>query len=361
MIGLLTFHKVTNYGAVLQAYALQTVIKQLGYESEYVDFTYNPSNGCSSASQKNHFTKLKKLKHPFKLLYSRKKFKRFDTFCKENIRISKKTYYGDKSMTDCFGYDSFIVGSDQVWNFDITNNSTSYLLDFVKDDIPKNSYATSIGKDSLTEEEKLIFKKNLNRFDNISVREEKAAEILRQILNKKIHTCLDPTLLLDSDVWSKMAKYPKYTKYVLIYAMAETQGLIKRAKEIAKRNNLKIIAIGLNKKYKGIKNIYCASPEEWLGFFKSAETIVTNSFHGTAFSLNFNKSVYIEYLPDGWKVNSRLENIVNDFNLNSRILCKNDKIDENSLNYNEINELMTIKRNASLEYLKRICIYNEQN
>lgn len=121
------------------------------------------------------------------------------------------------------------------------------------------------------------------------------------------------------------------------------------------KHNLRILAVGLKKKYSDIKNIYSIGPEEWIGLFKEASIVITNSFHGSVFSLIFNKELYIEYLPSGWNVNSRLENLINEFNLYERVICDNCKGNESELNYKEINNIIDTKKKKSLRYLERVC------
>ena len=264
-----------------------------------------------------------------------------------------KTKYTDKTIKDSSRYDSYIVGSDQSWNLDITNDTLSFLLHFAPNGKKKSSYATSIGLESLSERQKEIFKKHLPGFDNISVREKKGAELIESFTEKEINICLDPTLLLDKKEWSALSKAPKYKKYVLIYAMADSDTLVKKAKELARKNGLKVIAVGLKKDVKGVKNIRTASPQEWLGLIRDASIVVTNSFHGTAFSLNFNKDFYLEYLPQGWSVNSRLENISQMFGIKHRIIGEK-TFQEGEIDYDNVNAVLEKEREKSLGYLRSI-------
>lgn len=354
MIGLLTFHRANNYGAVLQAYALQKTIENMGYENEYIDFILNNPEKIKEFKRANQILKIKKLFSPIKILNQRKRANKFEMFRKRYMRISKNSYFGDRAMKTCTQYDNYIVGSDQVWNFALTNNSKSFLLDFVPDKIPKNSYATSFGVDNLSIEEKSIFQALLNRFDYISVREKEGREIIRDFLSKEVNLCIDPTMLLEKYDWEKIAVEPQNDKYVLIYAMTDTDSMVGFAKKIAQKEKLKIIAIGLKKKYKNVKNIYSAGPEEWVGYIKNASIVITNSFHGSVFSLIFNKNLYIEYLPEGWKVNSRLKNLVNEYGLHDFVLSEKG-VNDKTIDYKIVNMKLLKNKTISIEYLKRIC------
>lgn len=354
MIGLLTFHRANNYGAVLQAYALQNVVEGLGYECEYLDISFNPGQIQETEKQNTMLRKLSKLKNIKGIIRGRKRTASFQKFRKLYLKISEEKFGSDKYITDSSKYESYIVGSDQVWNLNITNSTLSFLLHFVDKNKKKNSYASSFGVETLNEKEKEIFKKYLSRFDNISVREKQGANIISSLIGKEATVCLDPTMLIDKEHWSAMAGRIRYRKYVLIYAMADSAGLIKKAKEIAQKKKLKIIAIGLKNEVKGIKNIRTASPTQWLGLIKNADTVVTNSFHGTAFSLNFNKNFYVEYLPTGWSVNSRLKNIIEMFGLEECLIDEETICDSASINYNNVNKILNEKRVKSLNYLRSI-------
>ena len=137
--------------------------------------------------------------------------------------------------------------------------------------------------------------------------------------------------------------------------MADSDGLIQQAKKISKDRKLPILAIGLKKKYPGIRNLYTVGPEEWLGYFCNASAVVTNSFHGTSFSLIFNKDLYLEYLPSGWSVNSRLENAVKLFGLSERLIGVANQPENHKISYEKINQILKEKRIFSLSYVEKIC------
>ncbi len=352
MIGLLTFQNADNYGAAMQAYALQRVIEEEGRECEYLNIFINTKKVQGTSNINPVIMKLKKFKNIKKKITIRVRSKKFEQFRREYIKISNEKYT-DKTIKDSSRYDSYIVGSDQIWNLDITNDTLCFFLHFAPKSKKKSSYATSIGLESLSERQKEIFAKYLPEFDNISVRENKGAELIESFTEKEINVCLDPTLLLDNKVWSALAKAPKHKNYVLIYAMADSDTLVKKAKELARENGLKVIAVGLKKDVKGVKNIRTASPQEWLGLIRDASIVVTNSFHGTAFSLNFNKNFYLEYLPAGWSVNSRLKNISQMFGIQERIIGEK-AFKKGEIDYDNANAVLEKEREKSLGYLRSI-------
>lgn len=353
MIGLLTFHRANNYGAVLQAYALQHAIEDCGKDCEYLDIVFNKSiknKENLSNTYLNKITSITKLNAKFK---NRIRGSKFNKFREKYIKISEEISGNDIQVKDSDKYDKYIVGSDQVWNFAITNSTKSFLLHFVDTNKQKNSYASSFGIDKLTNAQSRIFSRYLSEFDNISVREEQGKRIISEITNKEVNICLDPTLLLNEEAWSMVWKRPRKKKYVLLYAMADSDGLINTAKKIARLKNIPIFSIGLKRKIKGIKNIETASPEQWLGLIKYADTVITNSFHGTVFSINFKKNFFVEYLPDGWTVNSRLEDAVNKFGLHNVLISKQLNIN-NKPDYDYIHLILEKEKEYSKNYLKNI-------
>ena len=351
MIGLLSFHRAKNYGAVLQAYALQKSIEKEGKDCEYINIRFNSPQGNQQENRKTFLQKFKNIKRKLLLIYRSKKF---CAFCEKYLKVSQESYLGDSNICDMDKYDSYIVGSDQVWNLRLTKETKSFLLHFVSDNKRKNSYASSFGVDSLPEKYERIIEKYLPRFENISVREQQGAELIKKITGIDAVVCLDPTLLLTKQEWTSIEKKSIYKNYVFICAMDDTDTLIERAREIAKKNKLRILAVGLKKNYKGVKNIYAASPEQWLGLINNAHTVVTNSFHGTAFSINLNKEFFVEYLPEGWTVNSRLENIVKLFGIEDRVIGNSAEYSK-EIEFTAINEKLISERKKSLKYLRRIC------
>lgn len=362
MIGLLTLQYADNYGAVLQAYALQKKIGDLGYACEYINFFPNPRAAARVRKPAALFRRALRLLHPIKLKRVLHRRNAFAAFRKKHLHISGKIYRGDSAMHVFFPYDGYIVGSDQVWNFKITNASKAYLLDFVPKGIRKSSYASSFGLSNLGDE-KTLFGELLSSFDDLSVREATGADIINDITGRKAVRCLDPTMLLKRSEWSAVAAAePSSQKYVLIYAMTDTPSLVSAARTAAKKLSCKkIISIGLKESYRGISALNSASPEQWLGCIMNAEAVITNSFHGTAFSIVFQRNFFIEYLPETWEVNSRLKDIVSLLKLEERIVANGCIQNVQIPNYDEINILLDAEREKSIEYLKGVCSHYDKN
>ena len=351
-IKIITFHDAINYGAVLQTYALYNQIKQIinkdssvyvfDHKCGFIQNTYRIFKIEKSA--KNNIKNIILL--PFKLI---KKYK-FESFIRRNIKLTK-------AISD---NDIFITGSDQVWNYNYTNFDKAYFLNFEGNQnkkIYRNSYAASFGFYELPLEVKCEYKNLLKDFSHISVREDSGREIIKDLLDRDASVVLDPTLLLNKADWMKLCKIRKKNNYVLLYLLSTTQTIISFAENLSKMLNYKVIYItdAIIKSIKNCNYKRIEGPEEWLSLFLNADCIVTNSFHGIAFSINFNKPFFTELLPPPAPVNTRIENILDLFELRSRQIIdgKNDNINV-PIDYDKVNSKLDKERSKSINYLKSI-------
>lgn len=378
-IGIITIVKVNNYGAELQAFALERKLQQLGYDTEIIDYLY----------YKNWKYKDSKMSKPFismnykeKILYwikyrlinfsivhilpfvnktIKKRNNNFLEFHKINTKFSHQEY---SSMTTLYNnppqYDIYIVGSDQVWNPFTSSSIEPYFLTFAPKEKNKLSYASSFGVTLIPEYLKKRYQDLLNNLNYISVREQSGVTLIEQLTNKKAYLTLDPTLLLNKADWSKVIKhYPKMPhQYVLIYQLSDSQKIVDLALRIGKQYQMKIYRICkrayANTHNKGIINILDAGPAEFLSLIYNATFMITNSFHGTAFSINFNIPFY-SIISSRKLNNSRLESLLNITNLNSRLLTDDTPIESinisTTIDYKTVNNLLEFYRKQSIEYL----------
>lgn len=357
-VGIITFHRAINYGAVLQAYALNENIKKLGYypvtidyKNSHIEKIYDP--------KKFNYKSLKSFLGGI-LTYNRRKNKkeRFEDFRERYFVFDQiSDLHATENIRHLDSYNKFITGSDQVWNYAPTQFDQAYFLDFVSDSKKKNSYAASFGFDKVPDEYYYDYKALLGDFNNISVREKQGAVIIKELLNRNAEIVLDPTMLLSKDDWYTISQDYKVKKdYILIYQLATSQSLLDFAVNLSKKTNCEIIYINDSLRKK-IKATYVneIGPQEFIGLFKNAKYIVTNSFHGTAFSINFSKLFFVEMLQPPAKVNSRLENILDTFDLRSRQIINgnNDNI-FTEIDYKKVNKKLEVERQWSLNFLKRI-------
>ncbi|MDY3959686.1 polysaccharide pyruvyl transferase family protein [Romboutsia timonensis] len=358
-VGTLTYHDTRNYGAVLQAYALQRTIENLGVDCEIIDYKSEYLNQVYKIKSFNDIKSIKEfIKWILTITHDKKSKLKFDKFNETKQKFSIDSYTKENISEVNNIYDCFFVGSDQVWNLNLNDIDTTYFLDFVSDNDKKFSYAASFGYKSVPNNYLDITTKNLNLFKKIAVREEQGKHIIENMLGKTAQVVLDPTLLLEKESWSKIEENINTLNkdYILVYSVAATPSLFEFAKKLSKEKNCEIIYI--NRSYinkLGMKNIRSASPEEFLGYISGAKYIVTSSFHGVAFALNYKKEFFYELDTKPQNNNSRLESIIDIVGLKDREIINgtNNKVDEN-IDYNKVDSILKEERSKSINYLNDI-------
>ena len=323
-VGVITFHDYDNYGAILQSYALQKCLKRMGTEAEIIDY--------SCAYIRNAFS-LKRIRNKglFNFIYGaighicymprRKKCREF----RRNLSYSRRV---DASSIETMGdqYDVYIAGSDQVWDWHLTDFDHAYFLDFVKKG-KKCSYAASIGEHLPEAEYYDEYKRLLSSFDRILMREEYGAEMVEQLLGQKPDCAVDPTLLLSRDEWQQIMAAPKKRKpYILVYQLGINPSFVRFVQRMKRLTGLSVVYVP----FPLVGAMACsmqltAGPKEWLRLFSDAQYVVTDSFHGVVFSLLFNKPFFARV--DGHHKNRRVQEFLTRLRLTDRII-KEDLTDE---------------------------------
>ena len=309
-IGIMTFHNANNYGAALQAYALQTELSRLFPEHpvEVIDYkTKGIRDQRSFAALKKSQGLLKAAAH-YPII--KKRIDHIDSFCRERMNLSREIRTREELKQIAGDYAMIVCGSDQVWNRKLTGGEDTYLQDFHQSDARRISYAASFGMPQLPEEWKQDYRELLSRFDDISVREESAQKILAE-LGLKAEVNVDPTLLLTLDDWKKLARNGRTgRKFVLAYMVPYQAETLSKAQKTAQELGADLVVVCRSLKTAGGKYMGSAAVEEILGLFDGAECVVTNSFHGTAFSLIFHQrfTAFLEG-PNGYNV--RVANLLN--------------------------------------------------
>lgn len=349
-IATLTYHRALNYGAVLQAYALQTAIHNRYPDVEIGVLDYKNTK-IEDNRQIFRFSKQKSLKQNLYLALSSplraKKIKSFDAFLSRNINLI--------SDAQKASIDKFIVGSDQVWNFEFSGNDTTYMLDFVDTKKKKYSYAASIGKWDVDASEQEALKL-LTGFSKLSVREKSAADFIGKQIEQTITTVVDPVFLLDKDAWMRIEVSPTkpLDNYIFVYGFgSEEKTMISVAKEYAKKYDAKIIMLkDTLHKYDGVTVVGGIRPEEFVWLIDHARMVITNSFHGTSFSVIFNKEFLS--IPNIGK-GSRIRELLEKFGLNTRLYCgENSNNIQNEVDWNLVNEKVLTEVCASYEFVDKI-------
>lgn len=338
-VAVLTFHRANNYGAVLQAHALTNVINKLGAEAEILD--YRPAK--AERFYHSYIPRAKGLKVFCALLLHRylrdgKTYRAFAAFRRDVMKISSQVYASPAELRRSNeSYDLFIAGSDQVWNPDIVavegeSADCSYLLDFVEPASKKNSYAASIGVSVLSDEVSRIYREKLSDFATITVREHIAAEVLEALLNRPVGVVCDPVLLLSDEEWKSFERpYPlRSADYILVYSVGGKMELMPYARDLAKAEGCAVYTIQPPIVGKvsndSSETLLGVGPAEFVWLIRHARAVVTTSFHGSAFSLLFRKTLHVlqENKRKASHRNSRFDSLFRYFGVEAQQVEVND-------------------------------------
>ena len=301
-VGIVTIYDVPNYGSILQSYATIRIFEKLGYETNIINYTRKNKWVKSHISNKKKNNIIKKIIHALGLTsYGRMNIK-LNIFRKKFLNLTKKyNSLADLQNTDWSEYSMMITGSDQVWNPRFIFGDSVYMLSFIPNVIKKISFSSSFAIDSIPDTYIEKYKKYLKRFTAISVREENGKNIIINQLGIEcnIRILLDPTLLLSREEWLKSiprSKFKKKEKYILYYmwdyAFNPKPYIYEVTKYFQDRFGYKIYAlVGYQKISTPFElkmvNKCDASISEFIDLFYNADLVITSSFHGTAFAINF--------------------------------------------------------------------------
>lgn len=360
-IGIMTFPNMTSYGCTLQMYALYRAVEQAGAEAEIINYRneYMKARRHTSAGRGKSTIKSALRVIATKTLHLRQitAFRRFEQ------RLSqypvKVTSEKGLLMEAAKRYDGVICGSDQVWNPLITDADLSYFLNFCGPDTKRIAYAPSFGISEFSDEFTEMIRPELEKFRHLSVREDVGVRYVESLVNRKVDTVLDPTFLIPKQDWIALEKSHPLAKgkYVLCFPVRKSAALIRFGRELAEKKNATLIVVEgnlltqLRNKNKRIQYALDISPEEWLYLLHHADCVVTNSFHGAAFSIHYQKDFYLEC--SSAKANSRLEQLAVFCGLESRVIRDGfDGIDTH-IDYDNVEARIAPARQASLDYLKQ--------
>lgn len=360
-IGITTFHKAHNYGAMLQVFALSKKIEEKN-KVEIINY-YNPKiyNQYKILRPlcKNPITLARNLKEDIFCHRKRKlRYTSFENFIKSKCNLSNNYNSEELIKSKSIKYNVLITGSDQVWNPKIVGElSDIYTLNFGTKDIKRISYAASIGNAAIISENENEFKKKLAIIDNISVREEDAKIELEKIIDKPIDVVLDPTLLLRKEEWEKEINdlNKEKEKYILAYVVEHDEEYIKIVNDLSEKTGLKVIHFGLkNPGYNNLlKSAYVDGPLEFVDLIRNAEYVVATSFHATVFSIIFNKKFFI--IPHR-KTGARVTNLLNKLGITGRTFSSLEEfknIDYNfETDWSAVEKKLEEERQKSLNWLK---------
>lgn len=348
-IGIYTQPLSHNYGGILQNFALHYVLKKMGH----TPITINHG-------QNNYWSNLKCLIHNLLCLFTKQPYWNvlsikdlnklkapFKPFINEYIQITKPIVKCSSNIVKQQKFELIIVGSDQVWRPCYNDIFSSYLSFAKKNNIPKIAYAASFGVDNweYTPEQTKVCAELIKQFKAVSVRESSGIDLCKKYLNVDAVNVLDPTLLLDKSDYSLLCKdIPKAEKgYLLVYILDEDKSKEAYVNEFASKNNLSVKQIHAENKVSLLI-------EEWLALFRDATIVVTDSFHGTVFSILFQKE-FISLINKG-RGASRFESLLKKIHLSDRLVADNRTIPSMQIDWRNVNELLGQYRKESMLFLE---------
>lgn len=361
-VSIITRHFITNYGSLCQSYALQRLIESMGYEVDIINYIRDDEDYRHITStlvkkskfwNKNFLTRFiyKILQNPNYIIGGRA----FETYRQKYLNMTRLYSSFDELEKDPPEADIYCTGSDQVWGA-IGNDKydKSYFLEFASDK-KCISYAASFGKVKFDSEYISNLSELVKKYSALLMREKSAVEILEKLKLDNVKQVLDPTLLLDKNEWLDLAEDEiKEKDYVLIYQLHRNKRMDEYAKEFTKRAGLKLIRVSpsLHHINRGGKFIYLPTVGEFLSYINNARYIITDSFHGTAFAINFNKD-FVDILPG--ETATRNQSILELTGLEDRILSDYSDFSfiDRHIDYDKVDDIICKKRKESLDYLSK--------
>lgn len=369
-IALITEHRPLNYGSVLQTFATQSLLEQMGYTVEVIDYWRLkdiPQNQVELALKYHpNWRKNALFKVLFKWLFPHINMRRvrkiFDGFLARRVHLSEQSYFSlDELKSNYPKADFYLSGSDQLWNSGI-HNTDAYYLDFLQKNEPRGSFATSFGRNTIPQEELAQIRPKLNKYRFLSVREKTGLDIIKLAgVTVPAQSVLDPTMVVLGDVWDHLANQAKALtqeneSYLLLFQInyGTNEKLKDFADHVAEKYHCKFVSVEFSvkhKHYKGCRHILSPSPEELLRLLRDAQYVITDSFHGTVFCLNFRRDFAVDYPP---KYKGRIENLLNIAGLSNRILTgySNTAIFEKRLDYCQIDDRLLPLKHETYHFLQ---------
>lgn len=349
-VATITFQNTTNYGASLQCYALHRVLQILGADTEVIQYDSPYLNKPYKMAALREKGIVRYILGNIWTLMRRPRNRNFADFNK-NIKFTRTVTPNTISNLEA-EYDLFLTGSDQVWNATLSGHDPNYFLGFVKDKMKKGSYAASFGFQKVPKAELDWYKIQLANYHYYNVRETSGLYLVKELTGYDAKLTIDPTLLLKQDEWEKVMKTPSiHDPYILVYQITPSRKLAKIVDTLRKQSGYKVIAIPFIMDWPHkFKSMFTIGPSEFLGLFYNASYVVTDSFHGTAFSLIFNR--------DFWALSSRKEsritNLLEILGLENRILYFDEAINKDlttHASYEKANDKFEEYRQNSLSII----------
>lgn len=377
-IGLCIAYTGTNYGQLLQAFATQEIVRKLGFDTEIIRY-YSGSQKGIKPSYGAMVVSLKQICGMIKKKYGKAKVCEVDDIHKDNRELRKIAADKFREMhlsdvVECKGinelrnksgsYFAVIVGSDQVWLPDVAV-SNFFTLRFAVPGVRRISYATSLGVDSYPNYAKKAARDFLSKIDYLSVREQQGKEIIQSIVDIPVEVVADPTYLFTKDEWETFIPKKKVVEdgYILCYFLGDDKRTKQYARKFADKKGLRIVSIlsdecQSNDREFADEILIGKSVSEFVNLIRNAEYVLTDSFHGLAFSVINEKQVLIFYrkrIDVKESRNSRIDNIVREWDIEDRLIRNPEKmiIPSTDIDYSKVKVKVEELRSYSLFFLNK--------
>ena len=359
-------HRVLNYGSALQAFATQWVLSNLGYDSKIIDYEYKKPKIKETISIKKRVIRtIVFIRDLLRGLPKERKKQKFNSFYNNHFILTNDYYTRTSIVSNPPWFDVYMSGSDQVWNPRFAGNDVNFMLAFAPKDKPKIAFASSFATDVIDDTHKKLYSPQLSRYDAISVREQSGVEIIKSLTGKDAVVCCDPTLLLNQEVVSKLSiqsllklKYKYLLVYGLHYMFDPYPYLYNIINYVSEQLKCRVVYLdGRNADLfkRNAKVVSSAGPCEFLWLFEHAEFVITTSFHGTAFSLIYDKPFYSIIDKDS-QTDSRISSLCKLVNAEHSLIDYREKPD---IDVSELRQLkgdsqaLNTLRSEALAYLKK--------
>lgn len=346
-----TFCSWASYGSMLQAYALKKTLKKVGYSSYIlIDRTVvTPKNKCKIPITPNPVALFRGCINRLLLSDLTKQYQKNTQFMRDNIDIIYYNGY-DELALNYLKADYYLAGSDQVFN--PNNPQPGFYFDYVQDKSKLLTYACSMGVSNVASDREEVFKKRINNFKRISVRETDSISVLKKFNPDAVYqTNIDPTFLLTADEWRKKEKkYEIDGEYILLFPLYWDRSLNAQIKQLKKKSGVKIVCV-CPSGFSTVacdKRLYDVGVDEFLWLIDNAQAVITSSFHGAAFATIFEKKVCLVINPN---MPSRLEHLSNMLDIPK---CEIGEVLSQKRDYEIVKSLIEKEREKSMLYLEEI-------
>ena len=356
-VGILTFPNSISYGACLQMIALQDTVRRLGHEAEIINY-HNPYMKAEKHTRKGRSPLKSALQRQVRLLMHRRLYADFAQFERRQVTHYPARPFIEKKRLAEVGrrYDAVICGSDQVWNPYITDSDLSYFLDFCDQNTKRVAYAPSFGVETFPQGFVDSLTPQLEQFHALSAREQAGKELVERLTGRETTLVTDPTWLVEADRWAQMetAHPAAQGDYVLYFVVNQSKELLARCRSFAKERGLRVVVIGGNpvtvRKNKDPMLTYATdvAPDRWLYLIHHARYVFTNSFHGTAFSVLFERDVYVQVPPHN---GSRLRQVLESLGMEHCEVRQGEALSDRPVDYDYARTVFARLRADSMAYL----------